>query len=81
MASLISSSKTGIVVRDGAVVAGVEGLLELLGEGLALHEVLLRPHLQLVLEQLFQQLGGDVLVLEAAHLGGELQAEGSVKSE
>jgi len=62
-------------------VAGVEGLLELLGEGLALHEVLLRPHLQLVLEQLFQQLGGDVLVLEVAHLSEELRAEGSVKSE
>ena len=60
---------------DGAVVVGVEGLLQLFGKELALHEVLLRAHLQLVLEQLLQQLGGDVLVLEAADFGEELVAE------
>ena len=61
--------------RDGAVVVGVEGLLELLAEDLALHEVALGAHLEFVFEQLFQQLGGDVLVLEAAHFGKELVAQ------
>ena len=60
---------------DGAVVIGVEGLLELLAEDLALHEVALRAHLKFVLEQLFEQLGGDILVFEAAHFGEELIAQ------
>jgi hypothetical protein len=63
------------IVRDGAVVVGVEGLLELLAEDLALHEVALGADLEFVLEQLLQQLGGDVLVLEAAHFGEELVAQ------
>ena len=48
--------------RDGTVVVGVEGFLELLGEDLALHEVALGADFEFVLEQLLQQLGGDVLV-------------------
>jgi hypothetical protein len=39
---------------------------------LRLNEVALGADLELVLEQLLQQLGGDVLVLEAAHFGEEL---------
>ena len=61
--------------RDRAVVVGVEGFLELLGEDLALHEVALGTDFEFVLEQLLQQLGGDVLVLEAAHFGEELVAQ------
>ena len=60
---------------DGAVVVGVEGLLELFTEDLALHEVAFGADLEFVLEQLLQQLGGDVLVLEAAHFGEELVAQ------
>lgn len=60
---------------DGSVVVGIEGLLELLGKNLALHEVTLGADFEFVLEQLFQQLGGDVLVFEAAHFGEELVAE------
>jgi len=56
-------------------VVGVEGLLELLAEDLALHEVALGADLEFVLEQLLQQLGGDVLVFEAAHFGEELVAQ------
>ena len=48
---------------------GVERLLELLGKQLRLHQVALGANLDFVREQLRQQLGGDVLVLEAAHLG------------
>ena len=61
--------------RDGAVVIGVERLLQHLGKLAALNEVALRAHFDFVPKQLRQQLGGDVLVFEAAHLGEELVGE------
>ena len=40
-----------------------------------MHEVALGTDFEFVLEQFLQQFGGDVLVLEAAHLGEETVVE------
>ncbi len=60
---------------DRAVVIGVERLLEHLGELAALDEVSLRSHFDFVAQQLREQLGGDVLVFQSAHLGEEAVGE------
>lgn len=54
---------------------GVERLFQLFTEKLALHEVALGADLEFVFEQLLQKLGGDVLVLQAAHFGPKFVAE------
>ena len=48
---------------------GVEGLLEFFAEPLRQDQVALGPDFQLVLEQLLQEFGGDVLVLQTPHFG------------
>ena len=54
---------------------GIKGLFELFAENLALNYVPFGPDFKFILEQFFQQFGGDVLVFEAAHFGKELVAQ------
>lgn len=78
--SFSESRAAGKRARQAACSAGRSPKAwECLSQQLALHEILARAHLDLVLQQLFQQLGGDVLVLQSAHLGEELIAENTAE--
>ena len=61
--------------RDGAIVVGIERFFELLTEELGLHQVAGGADLGFVFEEFLQQLGGDILVFQAAHFGQEAFVE------
>jgi hypothetical protein len=60
---------------DSPVLVAPHGVLEQVGEGASLDEVVLGPRFDLVVEQLAKQFDREVLVLHPAHVGEELIRE------
>jgi hypothetical protein len=60
---------------DRAVLVAADGLFQHLGERARLHDVLLPAHAELSVQELLQELDGEVLLRHAAHFGEELVGE------